>query len=88
MSSYPASNKTSLSRKPCIADKKKLDHYQLALSESVKKKSREAPPGEGLTIASYLVGNTTSLSWKPCMVAKQLLWITIRKSWSLFQNPS
>jgi len=49
---------------------------------------RYAPPGGGMAMTSYPVGNTTSSSQKPCMVAKKLLWISIRKSWSLFQNPS
>jgi len=37
---------------------------------------------------SYPVGNKTSLSRKPYIPDKKLLWITIRKSCSLFQNPS
>jgi len=32
--------------------------------------------------------NKTSLSRKPYIRVKQLLWNAIRKSWSLFQNPS
>jgi len=46
-------------------------------------KSREAPPGGGLTITLYAISNATLLSWKPCMVAEKLLWITIMKYWSL-----
>jgi len=48
-------------------------------------KSREAPPGGGLTMTSYLVGNKASLSRKPCIPDEKLLWNTIMKSWSLFQ---
>jgi len=48
----------------------------------------EAPAGGGLTMTSYPVGNKTSLSQKPCIAHKKLLWITIRKSYSLFQKPS
>jgi len=47
MTSYPACNKSSLSRILCILDKKVgMERYQevtFALSESVKKKSPEAP---------------------------------------------
>jgi len=49
---------------------------------------RAAPPGGGLTMTSYPVGNKTSLSRKPCIANKKLLWNAIRKSSSLFQNPS
>jgi len=42
----------------------------------------------GLTMTPYPPFNKTSLSRKPCIADKKLLWITIRKSWSLFQNPS
>jgi len=32
--------------------------------------------------------NKTSLSRKPCIPDEKLLWNAIKKSWSLFQNPS
>jgi len=48
-----------------------------------QEKSREVPPGGGLTMTSYPIGNKTSLSRKPCIADKKLLWITIMKSWSL-----
>jgi len=46
-----------------------------------------APSGE-ITLTSYPACNKTSLSRKACIPDKKLLWIAIRKSWSLFQNPS
>jgi len=82
--SYPACNKTSLSRKPCITDKS----YYTSLSGSHARsfimrheKSREAPSGGGLTITSNTVSNTTSLSRKSCMVAEKLLYGLL--SWSI-----
>jgi len=36
----------------------------------------------------YPIFNKTSLSRKPCNVDKKLVWITMTKSCSLFQNPS
>jgi len=53
-----------------------------------REKLPKAPPGEEITMTFYPVGNKTSLYRKPCITHKKLLWITIRKSWSLFQNPS
>jgi len=50
--------------------------------------SSEAPPGGEITMTSYPVGNKTSLTRTPCIPDKKLLWSAIRKSWSLFQNPS
>jgi len=47
---------------------------------------RAAPSGGGLTMTSYLVGNKTSLSRKHTSHIK--FAITIKKLWSLFQNPS
>jgi len=47
-----------------------------------------ASRGGGLTMTSYPACNRTSLFFKPYIPVKKLLWITIRKSWSLFQNPS
>jgi len=51
-------------------------------------KSPEATPGGEITMTSYLVGNITSLSRKPCFPDEKLLRNAIRKSWSLYQNPS
>jgi len=50
-------------------------------------KSPEALPSGEITMTSYPVGNKTSLSLKPCIPDKKLLWNTMRKSWSHFQNP-
>jgi len=49
---------------------------------------RAAPPDGGLTMTSYPVGNKTSLSRKPYIADKKLQWNAVRKSWSLFRNPS
>jgi len=51
-------------------------------------KSRKAPPGGEIMMLSYSAGNKTSLYRKPCIPDKKLLWNTVGKSWSLFQNPS
>jgi len=51
-------------------------------------KSPKALHGGKLTMTSYPACNKTSLSRKPCISDKKLLLITIRKSWSLIQNPS
>jgi len=53
-----------------------------------QEKMPEAPPGGGLTMTWYPLGNKTSLSLKLCIPDRKLLWNAIRKSWSLFQNPS
>jgi len=79
MTSYPACNRTSLSRKPCIADK--VTMLKLPQSGSHgrsfrihhEKNVRAAPPGGELTITSYNVGNTTSLSQKPFIADKKLI---------------
>jgi len=52
------------------------------------KKLPEAPPNGEITMTSYPPSNKTSLSRKQCIPDKKLPWHTIRKSWSLFQNPS
>jgi len=44
------------------------------------KKSPEAPPGGEITMTWYL---TCKISSEPCIPDKKILWITIRKSWSL-----
>jgi len=51
-------------------------------------KSREAPSGVEIMMTSYPAGNKTSLYQTPCIPDKKLLWNTMRKSWSFFQNPS
>jgi len=86
MTSYPACNKTSLSRKPCIPDNNLLWTLSGSHGRSFRichEKSRETLPGGRLTMTSCPVGNKTSLSRKPCIADKKLLWITIMKSWSL-----
>jgi len=50
--------------------------------------SSEAPTSGKITMTSYPACNKTSLSRKPCIPDKTLLWNNMRKSWSLFQNPS
>jgi len=50
--------------------------------------SPEAPPCGEIMMTSHRVCNITSLSRKPCIPDKKLLKNAIRKSWSLFQNPS
>jgi len=82
MTSHPACNKTSLSQKPCIADKKVImDHYQevmVALSESVMKNHLKRH------LAEKLLWRHIRLAIKPRYLrnhASQI--ITIMKSWSL-----
>jgi len=53
-----------------------------------QEKSPVAPPSAEITMTSYPTFIKTSLSQKPCIPDKKLLWTTMRKSWSLFQNPS
>jgi len=48
---------------------------------------KASPSGE-ITMTSYPACNKTSLSRKLCITSKKLLWVSIRKSCSLFQNPS
>jgi len=50
-----------------------------------REKSPEAPPSEEITMTSSGY-NKTSLSGTLCILDKKLLWITIKKSCSLFQN--
>jgi len=48
MMSYPACNKTAVSRKPCNADKNTIDHYQenvVALSESWRRSDDDVMSG-------------------------------------------
>jgi len=63
MTSYSASNKTSLSRKSS-----RIRHEKLP----------EVPPGGEIMMTSYPFHNKSSLSWKPCMATKTLLWNAIR----------
>jgi len=51
-------------------------------------KSPEVHPSAEITMTSYPACNKTSLSRKPCIPDKKIQWNAIRKSWSLFQNPS
>jgi len=92
MTSYPVSNKTSLSRKPCIPGTKLLWN---AISKSwslfqnpSQKFSWSALCGESrwshirLAIIPRYLGNHAS------QMKCYMLRNAIRKSWSLFQNPS
>jgi len=95
MTSHPACNKTSLSRKPCIPDKKllwgshgrtfRIRYYwspSLWNSRSFRihhKKSPEAPPCGEIMMTSYPVGNETKLSRKPCIPNENLLRNAISK---------
>jgi len=54
----------------------------------LNEKSSEALPSGEITMTSYPPCNKTSLSWKPCILYEKLIWNSISKSWSLFQNPS
>jgi len=68
-----------------------MEHFQEVMVSSFRirhENSPEAPPGGEITMTSYPDGNKTSWSQKSCIRDKKLLWNTIRKSWSLFQNPS
>jgi len=75
MTSYPACNKSSLSRKPYFQDKQfTMEHYQevmVVLSEFFMK-VHAAPSGGGLTMTSYPVGNKASLYQKPFIADKKL----------------
>jgi len=92
MTSFPVGTKTSLSRKPCIPDKKLLWNAirikSWSLFQNPSWKSPEAPPGGEITMTSYPVWNKASLSRKPCIPDKKLLWNAISKSWSVFPNSS
>jgi len=90
MTSYLAINETSLSRKPCIPDEQLLRNAirkSWSLCQNpLWKFAWSAPSGE-ITMTSYPPCNKTS-SLKPCIPDNKLLWNTISKSWSHFQNPS
>jgi len=65
MTSYPACNKTSLSRKPCIRDKNLLWTLWGSHGRSFRIRheiSHETPPGGGLTMTSCPIGNKTCIS--------------------------
>jgi len=74
LTSYPACNKTSLSRKPCIPVKKLLwNTIRKSYSCSFRMrhvKSPEAPHGGEITMTSFPAYNKTSLSRKPCITDK------------------
>jgi len=73
MTSYPACNNTSLSRKPYIVDKSYYGTLSGSHDRSIRirhKKSPKAPPGEEIMMTSYPVGNKTSLSHKPRIADK------------------
>jgi len=70
-----------------------MEHYQevmVALSESVIKKSPEAPPGGQITMTSYPACKKTLLSRKPCIPDKKLLWnyqeVMVALSGSIMKN--
>jgi len=68
MTSYPACNETSLSRKPCIRDKCWYGTLTGSNARSFRirhENSPEAPPGGEITVMSYPACNQTSLSRKP-----------------------
>jgi len=89
MTSYPPCNKTTLSRKSCMKSYHGTQSGSDGPSFRIRhEKSPEAPPSGEITMTSYPVGNKTSLSRKPCIPDEKLLSNAIRKSWSLFQNPS
>jgi len=91
VTSYPACNNTSLSRKSFILDKTFLENVIRSHASSIRirhENSPEAPPSGEITMTWYPACNNTSLSRKPCNTNKKLLWISIRKSCSLFQSPS
>jgi len=89
MTSYPVCNKTSLSRKTCIPDKKLLCN--------AIRKSWSLNHNPSRTISCSAPWRSTDddvisdwqilLPRKPCIADITLLWITIRMSWSLFQSP-
>jgi len=83
MTSFPVGNKTSLSQKPCIPDKKLLSGSHVLFFRIRLEKLPKTTPCGNITMTSYPVCKTDSLSWKPCIANKKLLWITIMKSWSL-----
>jgi len=92
MTSYMTCNKTLLSRKTCIPDKKvTMKHNQevMALFQNGHEKSPEAPPSVEIKMTSYSACNKTSLSWKPCIAFKKLVWIIIgrRKSQNRYISP-
>jgi len=84
-------NKSSLSRKPCIAYKKSIwntKRKSWSVFQNPSWKSPEASVSGQFTMTSYPVGHKTSLSRKPCIPDKNLLLYAIRMQWALFQNLS
>jgi len=91
MTSYPACNKSSLSRKPCFPIKIYYGMLWGSHGRSFRIHrgiSLETLPSGEITMTSYPVCNKTSSSLKPCIPGEKLLWNAIRKSRSLFHNPS
>jgi len=62
----------------------RYEEVMIALLESVMKNR----PGGEITMTSYPACKKISLSRKTCIADKKLLLITLKKSWSRFQNPS
>jgi len=88
MTSYSACNKTLISRKPYIADKKLLWTTIRKSWSLLQNPSWKITWSGGLTMTSYPVVKKTSLSRNPCIPNKTLIWNVIMKSWPLFQNLS
>jgi len=90
MTSYPVGNKTSLSRKPYIPDKKlqwNAIRKSWSLFQNPSWKIAWSAPLRR-TMTSYSACNITLLPRKPYIAHKKLLWNAIRNSWPLFQNQS
>jgi len=79
VTSYPACNKTSLSRKPCITHKMYTLRITIRKSCSLFQNPAWNSPSGGLTMTSYPVDNKTSLSRKSCITVKSYYWSL---SWS------
>jgi len=78
MTSYPACNNTSLSRKPCIADK--MLGYQevmIALSESVMKNRLKHPLAEKSRWRLIWFANRGGETFKRCVAIRATLWYFI-----------
>jgi len=85
MTSYLAVNKTSLSWKPCIPDKKvNTEHYQeVMVSIRIRdENSSEAPLAEKSRLRHIRLAINLVIS-EPFIPDKNLVCITIMKSWSL-----
>jgi len=83
MTSYPACNKTSLSRKRCIADKKlfwNASRKSWPLLQNPTWKIACSAPWRRTDDDVMSGWQKTSLFRKPCIADKKLLWITLMKS--------